>query len=402
VEPAVSAVASSPLPPEVEETGAPSFEYPLAAALALMPAALLTPEGTAYQGQETCRVVVPDLFDQLRRGRVMVPVGMLAACLPPALLTAAAKDTWDQGVRLSLAHAVTGLGMQAFAGRTPVRLHEYDIALMADPFPEPEVLPKLERTPRRAQEPGAAAATEAGAVTEGAVMDAGRVMDYTPVAASESDMDYYELPGNVNVNAALPEELLSLPGMDAALAEALMAWRDKHKGFRSIFDLLKVPGLSPARFRQMTGLQAEQKRYHRRKRIAGLLKIPASKVTDLALVAAAIAGKQGFAGCVITDRDGGILAAQGAEEWTMDFCSVWPELWNRMRHCFELLGDRTADLVSFHAGLRIYSVVLHPNVTLTVVHEASALAANDMIFLRKVSKELAWLLSLRVYVGPRV
>ncbi len=53
-------------------------------------------------------------------------------------------------------------------------------------------------------------------------------------------------PGPVRVNAASAEELTRLPGIGAAKAAAIVAFRRRHGPFRSIDELQRVPGIGPA------------------------------------------------------------------------------------------------------------------------------------------------------------
>lgn len=84
----------------------------------------------------------------------------------------------------------------------------------------------------------AAAAPPGGAPGAGAVSGAG------PPGAS----------GMVNLNTATAAELDALPGIGPAIAARIIAYRDQHGGFRTVKDLMKVPGIGPAKFEQLQTL----------------------------------------------------------------------------------------------------------------------------------------------------
>jgi len=59
------------------------------------------------------------------------------------------------------------------------------------------------------------------------------------------------LPGRINVNTAPREVLMTLPEVDAELADAILEARDKRGGLTSIGDLLDVGGLTKEKFAKM-------------------------------------------------------------------------------------------------------------------------------------------------------
>lgn len=60
--------------------------------------------------------------------------------------------------------------------------------------------------------------------------------------------------GPVNLNTAGPAELEALPGVGPAIAQAIVTHRDEHGDFRSIDDLLEVPGIGEAKLAQLREL----------------------------------------------------------------------------------------------------------------------------------------------------
>jgi len=53
--------------------------------------------------------------------------------------------------------------------------------------------------------------------------------------------------GPVDINSASPEELDALPGVGPATAKAIVQYRTQHGRFRTVDDLLSVPGIGPAK-----------------------------------------------------------------------------------------------------------------------------------------------------------
>lgn len=63
-----------------------------------------------------------------------------------------------------------------------------------------------------------------------------------------------ERPGRINVNTAGAVELESLPGIGPAKAQAIVDQRRRNGPFRTIDDLLDVPGIGPGTLERIRGL----------------------------------------------------------------------------------------------------------------------------------------------------
>lgn len=55
----------------------------------------------------------------------------------------------------------------------------------------------------------------------------------------------------INLNTASKEELMTLNGVGAARAEAILSYREQKGGFRTIEDIMKVPGIKNAAFQRI-------------------------------------------------------------------------------------------------------------------------------------------------------
>ncbi len=52
----------------------------------------------------------------------------------------------------------------------------------------------------------------------------------------------------IDINNATKEELDFLPGIGPVLAQRIISYREEHKGFNTVTELLNVPGIGPKRF----------------------------------------------------------------------------------------------------------------------------------------------------------
>ncbi len=60
--------------------------------------------------------------------------------------------------------------------------------------------------------------------------------------------------GLLNLNSATAPQLELLPGIGPTLAQSIVSYREAHGLFRSLDDLLDVPGIGPAKLEQIRGL----------------------------------------------------------------------------------------------------------------------------------------------------
>lgn len=59
-------------------------------------------------------------------------------------------------------------------------------------------------------------------------------------------------PGQpLNLNSATPDQLEKLDGIGPKTAEKITEYRDAHGGFKSVEELMEVPGIGPAKFDQI-------------------------------------------------------------------------------------------------------------------------------------------------------
>jgi DNA uptake protein ComE-like DNA-binding protein len=74
---------------------------------------------------------------------------------------------------------------------------------------------------------------------------------FRDIADSFTVIDEESLPGRVNVNTAPMPVLLTLPGLDETLADAVVAHRSSTGFYQSIADLLEVPGMTESILKQL-------------------------------------------------------------------------------------------------------------------------------------------------------
>ncbi|MBN2301797.1 MAG: hypothetical protein JXN60_04695, partial [Lentisphaerae bacterium] len=116
-----------------------SFEFSLTEALKLLPRRYVKESNLDELASDSIIITVPDLFKQLAKGKIAMPVSKLAYFVPANLMYDAAFND-ENMVNLSLQSVVRAIGLEAFTKRLPSQVREYDIDGLPDPFKEDETV----------------------------------------------------------------------------------------------------------------------------------------------------------------------------------------------------------------------------------------------------------------------
>jgi comEA protein len=71
------------------------------------------------------------------------------------------------------------------------------------------------------------------------------------VVSGEIVSDEARLQKTININTAMKDELMRLPGIGPALADAVIRYRDAKGAFQSIDDIKSVSGIGPTKFERI-------------------------------------------------------------------------------------------------------------------------------------------------------
>ena len=96
----------------------------------------------------------------------------------------------------------------------------------------------------------------AASISDGAKVYVPTVGEELPpsLIASPGDPSGSIPAGPIDVNAATPDELQTLPGVGPATATAIVAERERNGPFLDVDDLGRVPGIGPAKIEALRGL----------------------------------------------------------------------------------------------------------------------------------------------------
>lgn len=385
-----SALGEAKVEDDVTKPAPHTFDMPVTEVLTLLPEKHVLPwDLVPVDAQRTVRVAVDDLFGQLARGRVSVSVARLAFDVPAHIVARSALEDEQTMVVLPLPMVVASIDPELLREHRASEVRRYDVDALPDPFPftrGEDGAPHLISEPQPTRDPEP---TLPGTVLPGAAPD-------PPPGSPWMET---ECSGGVDLNLALYEELLVLDGVSPAMARRILAYRLSHGGIRDIFELRRIDRVGRKTFKRITGMPYSRRGRHRGAKLMRLLGLPRDRASHLPSIAAALAAQPGFVACVISDRDGLLLAAGGADGFADALSATLPKMLQQLEQNVSEFSANVVESVSLRLGGRLFTVVSAGEVVLTAVHKVSRLTQGEYRLVSRVAEELRWLLSHRGYVG---
>lgn len=396
--------------------------------------------------EETIMIVIPDLLEQLASGRITVSVADMAFFVPTNLLVPSAFKDHDTRVSLPLAEVVSAINAETLKNKIPSKTKQYDaVYALKDPFAElfqqqsvttAPTVSDVQGSQKTPSEPAVQSTEKILAIQESKPIEESVVekkeekieevvvapvlpepvqqvsqpqpeisvppiTEHRPVvkAPPAEELTECEHLAGVDINSATIEQFMTLAGVGRELAERIVTYRTEHGPFKSIFDLCNVPKLSRRIFALMTGMPYSEKRYHRRNKLASLLKISFAEAGNLKVIVEKISQGWGIAGCVIADKDGFILAESNCGPEAEKLGAMVPRIVKQIHDSIILWKPVEVDAVSISVSGELLTLLSCNVVNVCVVHKTPHISRAQLMFLIKVGKELSWLLSYRAYIS---
>jgi predicted regulator of Ras-like GTPase activity (Roadblock/LC7/MglB family) len=443
--------------------GGNAFFLPLTTILGVLPERYRQTDAPPPPANQLVRVAVDDLFEQLAKGAVKISVARLVFGVPVGFVTSLALRDADTRVSLPLKDVVVALGDRALESRTTQARRRAATDALPDLFTTAPRVANADVDAERSVQGADATLPQRGveaAAGETASVPPSTVEPQAVTLVPEADVKppagppppqpapapSYPAPGTatappsppfsresrapappaavpvvtppppvsltatisvaaterlngVDFNRATREQLLTLPAVTPLVADSILAYRGAHGGFKDIFELAQVPRVGRLTFRRMTGMPFSRTGRHRREVLAGLLRVPSSSVSHLPSIVRATAAHSGLQGCLVSDSDGLLLAECGLGDEATSLSAVTPRIFGQISATMAEIGTDGVNAVSVSHNGRLLTIVAGGDIYLSVVHGTGRLTSALLKFIRRVARELAWLLSYRGYVA---
>lgn len=202
----------------------------------------------------------------------------------------------------------------------------------------------------------------------------------------------------VDINEAGVDQFTAIPGVGRQRAEIIVRYRQEHGPFKSLFDLVEVPGVGRRLFMRMTGLNpALTKRRDRHLVLQQLLGGTGTLPPGLSEIAAQTALQTDAVGAILSGADGIVLARSEGVERSEHYAALAPAICRRLKRYVRRLSARPSAPISLilpgaeptvmllAAGRFYLILLLKPHADLDAVYDRA----------EKILAEVDWLLSPR-------
>jgi len=95
-----------------------------------------------------------------------------------------------------------------------------------------------------------------------------------------------------------------------------------------------------------------------------------------------------------------VLAQHGLDDLADNLSAVLPGMLGQICHGMDLAGLKVTGTITISVEGQLYTVQGTDNMILLAAHAENMVGESDLSYMRKISRELAWLLSVRAYAGP--
>ncbi len=206
-----------------------------------------------------------------------------------------------------------------------------------------------------------------------------------------------EMPGlwhrGVDLNRASAEEMVQrIDGIGHTLALAIVQNRAVFGPFLHLRDLARVPGIGPRNFSRITGLVWRADGLAHRAQVMKILAPTPDGDLDLPGIAKRLAGTKGFAGCLITDQDGQLVAGDWSDHKQEALGALAPYLIGKLAPSLHAIEAGSMDGVTIFAGEQAITMIPVDRLVLVAVQEANRFSRRQLRVVQQVAETIIQLL----------
>ncbi|MCM8543075.1 MAG: helix-hairpin-helix domain-containing protein, partial [Lentisphaeraceae bacterium] len=239
------------------------------------------------------------------------------------------------------------------------------------------------------------------------VPDAGKVT-YRPVNDDVPDVSESAIlrpstaPNGIDINRSNLADLCRLHSAGEKLAQTLIEYREQNGDFKSINDLINVPGIGSAVYKSLTGLRSSSDLVAAERRINKSVGLDTDKDYPLRKIIKEAQEKFDFKSIILSDKDGFEICSSGdkslLESNSELLAATTPQLFKKTRHFLKQSLLPHPEVFTFYLEDTPVTFGIADEVFMVMVHSSKWPDPKHMKQCRTLINELAWFCSYRAIV----
>ena len=209
-------------------------------------------------------------------------------------------------------------------------------------------------------------------------------------------------PNGIDINRSNLVDLCRLHSAGEKLAQTLIEYREQNGDFKSINDLINVPGVGTSVYRSLTGLRPSSDLVAAERRINKVVGLSTDKDYPLGKVIIEAQEKFGFKSLILSDKDGFEICSSGdkslLESNSELLAATTPQLFKKTKHFLKQSHLPHPEIFTFYLEDTPVTFGIADEVFMVMVHSSSWPEPKHMKQCRTLINELAWFCSYRAIV----
>lgn len=237
--------------------------------------------------------------------------------------------------------------------------------------------------------------------------DAGQVTyrpiaDEAPELTDKSEMRPSTAPNGIDINRSNLQDLCRLHSAGEKLAQTLIEYRETNGDFKSINELINVPGVGTSVYRSLTGLRPSADLVGAERRINKVVGLSSEQDFSLGKIIKEAQLSFGFKSLILSDKDGFEICSSGdkslLESNSELLAATTPQLFKKTRHFLKQSNLPHPEIFTFYLEDSPVTFGIADEVFMVMVHSSKWPEPKHMKQCRELINELAWFCSYRAIV----
>ena len=261
--------------------------------------------------------------------------------------------------------------------------------------------------PQSQPDPSPISETSASDEENQKIKDAGQVTyrpiaDEAPELTDKSELRPSTAPNGIDINRSNLKDLCRLHSAGEKLAQTLIKYREENGDFKSINELINVPGVGTSVYRSLTGLRPSADLVGAERRINKVVGLSKDKDFPLGKVITEAQTKFGFKSIILSDKDGFEICSSGdkslLESNSELLAATTPQLFKKTRQFLKQSNLPHPQIFTFYLEDTPVTFGIADEVFMVMVHSSKWPEPKHMKQCRELINEMAWFCSYRAIV----